>query len=96
MRRKKTLSISDVLKEYKKEMKIDNKLKELEVVHAWDDIVGKAISRHTKRVYIKDKVLYVNLDSPVVRNELMMIRELIIVRINEKAGEEMVKEVILR
>jgi len=96
MRRKKTMAISDILREYKKEMNIDNKLKEVEIIQTWGEIVGKAIARHTSGVYIKDSVLFVHLDSAVVRNELLMIRELIIERINEKAGEEIVKSVILR
>jgi len=96
MRRKKTMSISDVLRDYKKEMNIDDKLKEVEIVNTWEEIVGKAIARHSSRVYIKEGTLYIHLDSPVVRNELLMIRELIKKRINEQAGEEMVKEVVLR
>lgn len=96
MRRKKTLSISEVLKEYKKEMNIDNKLKEVEVINAWEDIAGKAIAKRTNAVYVRNRILYVETNSPVVRNELLMIREIIKQRINEKAGESLIDSVVLR
>ena len=96
MRRKKILSISEVLQEYKKEMNIDYKLKEVEIINAWEDIAGKAIAKRTKRVYVRNRVLYVETNSPVVRNELLMIREIIKERINEKAGESLVDSVVLK
>ena len=96
MRRKKTMSISDVLKEYKREMQIDDKLKEVEVINAWEEIAGKAIAKRTSRVYIKGDILYVYTTSSVVRNELLMIKEIIKDRVNEIAGSDLVNSVVLR
>ena len=96
MRRKRTLALSEVLKEYRREMRIDNKLKEVEILKYWEGIAGKAISRRTTRVYIRDGVMFIHLSSSVVRNELMMIRETIRSRLNEKAGEEVVREIVLK
>jgi hypothetical protein len=96
MRRKKTLSLSEAIREYRREMKIDNKLKEVEILNYWEEIAGKAILRRTSRVYIKNGVMFINLSSSVVRSELMMIRETIRERLNEKAGEELIKEIILK
>jgi len=96
MRRKKTLSLSEVLKEYRSEMNIDNKLKEINLIKSWEEIAGKAIARRTSKVYIKDGSLYIHLNSSVARNELSMLRESLRERLNEKAGEELVKDIILR
>lgn len=90
------MSMADVLKEYKKEMNIDNKLKEVELVSSWEEIAGQAIARRTTRVYIKDKTLVIHLSSPVVRNELLMIKATLIERMNEKAGERLIDSVELR
>ena len=96
MRRKKTMSVADVLKEYKKEMNIDNKLKEVELVSSWEEIAGQAIARRTTRVYIRKSTLVIHLSSAVVRNELLMIRDTLIKRMNEKAGENIIDSVELR
>lgn len=90
------MSISEVLKEYKKEMQIVDKLKEVEIVNAWEKIAGKAIAGRTSNVYIKANTLYVYTNSPVVRNELLMMKEIIKTRVNELAGYDLVKNVVLR
>ncbi len=96
MRRKKTMLMADVLKEYKKEMNIESKLKEVELINSWEKIAGKAIARHTKKVFVRDSTLVIVLNSSVVRNELFMIRETLIQRVNELAGEQIIKSVELR
>ncbi len=90
------MALSDVLKEYKKEMGIENRLREVELINSWEEIAGKAIARRTSRVYLKGGVLYIQLSSSVVRNELMMMRDTLIQRLNEKAGDELVKSVVLK
>jgi predicted nucleic acid-binding Zn ribbon protein len=77
-------------------MKLGGKLSEIGIINSWEEIVGKAISSRTNRIYIKDHILYVHLNSSVVRNELLMLRDVLKEKLNEKAGSEVVKEIILR
>jgi predicted nucleic acid-binding Zn ribbon protein len=96
MRRSKTISLAEAIKDYITEMKLDGKLSEVTVINSWEEIVGKAISSRTTRIYIKDHVLYVHLNSSVVRNELLMLREVLREKLNGKAGSEVVREIVLR
>ena len=96
MRRNKTQSLAEVIHDYIKEMNFGQKLKEVDITQSWEEIVGKAISSRTSHVYIKDNVLYVNLKSSIVRNELMMIKEALRAKINERSGEEVIKDIVLR
>jgi predicted nucleic acid-binding Zn ribbon protein len=59
-------------------------------------MVGKAISSRTSKVYIRDHILYVHLTSSVARNELMMLREALREKLNEKSGKELIREIVLR
>jgi predicted nucleic acid-binding Zn ribbon protein len=96
MRRSKTITLAEAVNDYLKEMKLDGKLSEVSVINSWQDIVGKAISSRTTKIYIKDHILYVHLKSSVVRNELLMLREELREKLNQKAGSEVVKEIVLR
>ncbi len=96
MRRSKTISIAEAVNEYIREMNIGEKLSEAGVVNSWEEVVGKAISSRTTKIYIKDHVLYVHLNSSVVRNELLMLREALREKLNQKAGTEVIKEIVLR
>jgi predicted nucleic acid-binding Zn ribbon protein len=96
MRRSKTVSLADALKDYIREMNFTEKLSEVDLISSWEETVGKAISMRTTRIYIKDKVLYVHLNSSVVRNELLMLREALRDKLNSKAGSEVIREIVLR
>jgi predicted nucleic acid-binding Zn ribbon protein len=96
MRRSKTISLAEAVNDYIKEMNLGGKLSEVSVIGSWEEIVGKAISSRTTKIYIKDHVLYVHLSSSVVRNELLMLREALKERLNKKAGSEVIKDIVLR
>ena len=96
MRRSKTISLAEAVNDYIKAMNIGDKLSEAGVINSWEEIVGKAISSRTTKIYIRDHVLFVHLNSSVVRNELLMLREVLREKINQKAGTEVIKEIVLR
>ncbi|NOQ27149.1 MAG: DUF721 domain-containing protein [Bacteroidales bacterium] len=96
MRKKNTQKIDDVVREYLKAFKIDDKLKEVRLIKSWDDIVGKTIARSTSNIYINNRKLFVILKSSVIRNELFMLREGLKKALNDKAGEIIIDEIILK
>jgi len=96
MRRSKTISLAEAVKDYIREMNLGDKLSEAGVINSWEETVGKAISSRTTKIYIRDHILYVHLNSSVVRNELLMLREALREKLNQKSGSEVVKDIILR
>lgn len=96
MRRSKTISLAEALNDYIREMNLGSKLSEVGVIGSWEEIVGKAISSRTTKIYIRENVLYVHLNSSVVRNELMMLRQALKEKLNEKAGTEVIKDIVFR
>jgi predicted nucleic acid-binding Zn ribbon protein len=96
MRRSKTISLADAIKDYIVEMNLGEKLAETALLNSWEEIVGKAISSRTTKIYVKEHILYIHLSSSVVRNELLMLREALKNKLNEKAGTEIIKDIVLR
>ncbi|MDD4756879.1 MAG: DUF721 domain-containing protein [Prolixibacteraceae bacterium] len=96
MRRSNTQQLSEVLREYIREMRFDRKLKEVDVVQSWQELLGKTISRYTRNIYFSKGILFVEISSPVVKNELIMIREEIRSRLNKQAGEEIVTKIVFK
>jgi predicted nucleic acid-binding Zn ribbon protein len=96
MRKSNTQTIANVIKDFLKDAQIEGKLKEVQVVNSWEELVGKVIARRTNRIYIKNGKLYLHMNSSIVKNELLMHREGIIERINTNAGEEIIKEIVLK
>jgi len=96
MRRKKTQKLGEVIKEYLQEANIEKKLKEVELINSWEEIVGKPVANRTEKISIKEGKLIVYLKSSVVRNELFMMREKLLEELNKRAGEKLIKEIILK
>jgi len=96
MRKSNTQSISSVLKSYVRENNLERKLNELDLIKSWEEIMGKTVARYTGNLYIQNSTLFVETTSPVVRNELLMMKEEIRVRLNEIVGEELIKTIIFR
>jgi predicted nucleic acid-binding Zn ribbon protein len=84
------------MKDYIREMNLEGKLLEVNLISSWEEVVGKAISSRTSRVYIRDHVLFVHLSSSVARNELMMLKEALREKLNERSGREVIKDIVLR
>ena len=96
MRKNNTQSISDVLRSYTRENKLDRKLNELDLIKSWESVMGKTVARYTGNLYIQNSTLFVETTSPIVRNELLMMKEEIRVRLNELAGNELIRQIIFK
>lgn len=96
MRRRNAQSLREVLDEALKSMHIDGKLYETRLITAFPEIVGSGIASHTKNVYISKGVLYVQMDSAVIRNELQMMRQSLIDHLNKYVGHDTIKDIVFR
>ena len=96
MRRSKTQNISEVIRSFLRESGMDKRLKEQELIHSWEEIVGTLIARRTQKIEISNGKMTIYLRSSVVKNELMMLREELRLRLNEKGGEELIREIVLK
>ena len=96
MRRSKTITLAEAVNDYIREMNLGEKLSEVTIINSWEEIVGKAISSRTTKIFIKDHILYVHLNSSVVRNELLMLREALREKLNKNAGSEVIIDIVLR
>ncbi|MEX1191852.1 MAG: DUF721 domain-containing protein [Brumimicrobium sp.] len=72
---------------------LDSKMREMEIINSWEELMGKAVSNRTDKVYIQNKVLHLKLNSSVMRDELLFGKKVIIERVNQKAGYEIVTDV---
>jgi hypothetical protein len=96
MRRSNTQTLGEVIREYVLEMKMDSKLKEADIASSWKSLMGKTIARYTSNIYMAKRILFVEINSSVVKNELIMLREEIRKRLNESAGEELITKIVFK
>jgi hypothetical protein len=96
MRKSNTQPLGDVIHDYLKSLDIDNKLQEIRLIDNWPKVVGLSVAKKTERLFIKNRVLFVYLNSSIVRSELQRIREGLIKALNDQAGMKLIDEIVFR
>ena len=96
MKRNNTEQIGDVLRQFLRQQGLETPLNEYRLVDAWKDVVGPVIARYTTNLFIKNQVLYVSLSSSVIRQELMMGRDLLVKNLNKQVGAQVIVNIIFR
>lgn len=85
--------LKEVIDRWLKAYKLDGKMKEIEVVNAWPELMGTAVAHRTKEISIRNKTLYLKMESSVMRDELAHGKSIIIQRVNEFAGFEIINDI---
>ena len=57
-------------------------------------MMGTAISNRTKELYIRDKKLFLRIESSVIKNELLMMQGQIIKKMNDRAGQTIITALV--
>lgn len=96
MRRNNAEHIGDVIRYFLRQQGLESPLNEYRLVQAWGNMVGPAIARYTSNLYIKNQTLFVHLTSAVLRQELMMARELLIKNLNKEVGAQVIVNIVFR
>lgn len=96
MRKSETQKLGEIIREYLRQMMIDKRLKEVSTIRSWEELMGKPVAERTRNIYVKNKTLFIELKSSVLRNELIMMRQAIIDKINERAGEKIIEKMVVR
>jgi len=86
--------LRSAIEEFLKTFRLQDKLYETRVLHSWEKIVGTIVAKHTLKLSIRKKILYVKVDSAALRSELMFAREKIISGLNQEAGTSVIEDIV--
>ncbi|MDR0803169.1 DUF721 domain-containing protein [Fluviicola sp.] len=72
---------------------LKGKLTEIDVLNRWEEMMGKAVAVRTTNLQIRSGVLIIRLNSSVMRDELLHGKQIIIERVNQTAGKQLIRDV---
>ena len=87
--------MGDAIKELLKQYHIETKFDEANVVTSWERLVGKPIARRTKKVFVRNHVLFVELASPSLKHDLNYSKTHILELFQKEFGKDLIKEIVL-
>lgn len=87
-------SLKDAIQQMLEAYKLRGRMDELKLISSWEKVMGPAVHKRTLDLSIRQQILYVRLESSALREELSYGREMLIQRLNEEAGTEVIKQVV--
>lgn len=94
MKRREAEPIGRLIHKYLRQEGLEGALNERRLLDSWPQLMGPHIASYTKELYIRNQTLYVHLSSAVLRQELLMGKDLIIRNLNQNVGAMIITNII--
>jgi hypothetical protein len=72
---------------------ITSKFNEAHLITLWDKLMGPSVTKHTTKIDVEKRILFVSLNNAALKQELNYSREKIRRMLNEAVGQEVLLEV---
>lgn len=87
--------LKEAIEEFLDRYRLRDRMNQARVIEGWGKVVGEMVARNTSQLHIRNKVLYVKVNSSALRNELLFARTKIIHALNKEAGAAVIEEIVL-
>jgi predicted nucleic acid-binding Zn ribbon protein len=84
-------AIRSLLNSYRLETKFD----EAALVASWERLVGAPIAKRTRKIFIKDAVLFVEFKSPSMKNDFLLHKPKVLEVFQKEFGPSIVKDIVI-
>lgn len=84
-------AINELLSSYHIKAKFDS----ANIVGSWERLVGKPIAKRTKKVFLKNKVLFVQIESASMKHDISLHKGHILEIFQKEFGSQAIQEIIL-
>tara|TARA_B100000902_G_C27319847_1_gene923637 strand:- start:1054 stop:1347 length:294 start_codon:yes stop_codon:yes gene_type:complete len=91
-----TKSIKLIIDNFIDDNSLSGGLNNVKIQSLWEKTMGSNVNSYTTEINLKNKTLYVNLSSSVLRQELSYGKQKIIDLLNDEIGESVVTKIVLR
>ena len=72
---------------------LEKRMKEMDILKGWPEMMGIAVANRTTNLRINNRILYISMDSAVMREELLNGKQIILQRVNDFAGQKIIDDV---
>jgi predicted nucleic acid-binding Zn ribbon protein len=72
---------------------LEKRMKEMDILKGWPEMMGVAVANRTTNLRINNRILYISMDSAVMREELLNGKQIILQRVNDFAGQKVIDDV---
>lgn len=88
-------SIGSAIRELLNSYHLSTKFDEANLISSWERLAGKPIARRTRKIFIKNKVMFVELDSPTMKHDFNLHKHHILELFRKEFGAGVIDEIIV-
>lgn len=89
-------TLKQAIEDMMRTSKLKGKLDEVKLLDSWEKVMGSVIAKYTQKIHIENRVLYIELKSAALREELSYGRAKMVKLLNEEAGGNVIDDIVLR
>ena len=93
MFRREVKSVADVLQQLLREEGLETPLQQKRLIDSWETVTGRIVARYTTEKFIQNQTLYVEIVNPALRQDLAMMRQQLVKRLNEQVGSFIISDI---
>ena len=93
MFRREVKSVADVLQQLLREEGLEAPLQQKRLIDSWETVTGRIVARYTTEKFIQNQTLYVKIVNPALRQDLAMMRQQLVKRLNEQVGSFIISDI---
>ncbi len=87
--------VSNAIRQLLQSYRLEGRFDEANVVASWERLVGKGVARQTRRIFIRNRVLFVELQSAGLKHDLNLHKPQILEVLRKEFGQEAVQDLVL-
>lgn len=84
-------AIRELLGSYRLTARFD----EAHLIGSWERMAGKPIARRTKKIYIRNQVLFVELDSPSMKHDFSLHKNKVLELFKNEFGAGIITDIVV-
>ena len=87
-----SVSIGDALITYLREKGLEQSVLDVQIEEVWPKVMGDVVNQLTRKVEVKDGVLYVRVNSAALKTQLFENRFELVRKLNEAVGANAIRD----
>jgi predicted nucleic acid-binding Zn ribbon protein len=88
-------SMGEAIRQLLNSYHLTSKFDEANLINSWERIAGKPIASRTKKIYIRNKVLFVEVDSPSLKHDFSLHKSDVLEMLRKEFGTGIITDIIV-
>jgi predicted nucleic acid-binding Zn ribbon protein len=88
-------TVGDAIRGLLSSYRIETKFDEAALLASWERLVGGPIAKRTKKIFIRDRTLYVEFKSPSMKHDFLLHKSKVLEVFQKEFGTSIVKDIVI-